>query len=56
LTLLEKLTTWGNIVDPEKENKQYSDQLGAKKDNQMMESMNEHIQIIWGAMLFKDSP
>jgi hypothetical protein len=26
----------GNAMDPEKEDKQYSNQLGAKKDDQMM--------------------
>jgi hypothetical protein len=34
--LLEKLTLGGNAMDPEKEDKQYSNQLGAKTDDQMM--------------------
>ena len=40
-TLLETLTTWGNTVDLEKENKQYSNQLGAMKDDQMMNQWTE---------------
>jgi len=37
------LKSWaagGNTVDHDKENKQYSDQLGANKDNQMMNQIN----------------
>jgi hypothetical protein len=36
LTPFEKLSGWGNTVDPEKENKQYLDQLEEKKGVQMM--------------------
>jgi len=40
--LLEKLRHFGgNIVDPEKKNKQYLDQLGAMKDDQMMNQCTE---------------
>jgi hypothetical protein len=61
-------------MDPEKESKRYSDQLGAKKESndELAKSIkvilgdhkkkpfgyrqkNEHVQIILGAMLFKDS-
>jgi hypothetical protein len=31
----------GNTMDPEKENKQYLDQLGARKDDQMMNQWTE---------------
>jgi len=42
--ILDTLKSWppgGNTVDPEKENKQYSDQLGAMKDDQMMNQCTE---------------
>ena len=38
------LKSWppgGNTVDPEKENKRHSDQLGAIKDDQMMNQCTE---------------
>jgi hypothetical protein len=67
--LLDKLTTWGNTVDLEKENKQYSNQLGGNgrwlNDESVSwgqwcskkdNQMNKQTQIILGAMLVKDNP
>jgi len=66
------LKTWllgGSIVDPEKGNKQYSDQLGGNERRLNNESvswgqwclkkdnqMNKQTQIILGAMVVKDNP
>jgi len=40
LIILEKLNSWGQYNGLYEENKQYSNQLGTTKDNQMMNQWN----------------